>query len=353
MSTKRTTKPNLADLKAEGARMNAEPVMDGTDLVTKGMAMYGTEAREAVAKAARDTLTTSATLTKRASVLGEALAAMRSQAEADGVRFKAYAEAAALTIREAGDWTRADMDIRKAVAAIVGTVGGLSSVMVGEALGMNQTTASRAIRQAKAAEVARVTEEAREAARAEYMAEVESRGEEADAKAREAYATKAAERARAKAEREAAKVVTSAGYEMTSGRGKAGTVARKGRTVAKAAREAAESVLSLADGTVSAEEVETLAATLTLMAEEARALVESIRAEEAKRQAEAMAAEAAKMAERQAKAAERGDKAVTKRLASALASVGFGSIEEAEAMLGAEAVSKFREAAERATLAAA
>lgn len=273
-----------------------------------------TTTREAVTLAAKATLASAATMTKRAAVLADALAALRAEAEASGATFRQYVTLAAEAIREAGDWTKADAEARKAVAVIAGTSGGLSSVMVAEAVGLSQSTASRVIRAAKAATVTEATEAAKAEAEAAALADGAT---EREAKAK---ATEAAKAAKAKAEREASRVIARSGVAMTSGRGTEATRKRSGRSVLAALTEAtkADALAALADGTVSADDLRSLAATLAGMAERVAEAAPTVAEREAEREAakaaeaEAKATEraereAAKVAEREAKAAERAE----------------------------------------------
>src|SRR5690349_9441643 len=106
----------------------------------------------AVTAASKAVLASAVTLTRRTAALALALSTMRGAAEAGDVPFRQYVTEATEAIREGGDWSRAGTEVREAVAVIAGTTGGLSSVMVAEAIGVSQSTASRAIRKAKAAE---------------------------------------------------------------------------------------------------------------------------------------------------------------------------------------------------------
>jgi len=270
---------------------------------------------EAVTAAAKATLSSAVTLTKRTSGLGEALAAMLAATEAESVTFADYARAAAAAIAEAGDWTRADTEIRKAVAAIAGTVGRLSSVVVADAIGLSQSTASRAIREAKRAEVTWRAERAAEAAAEEVRTKAADQGHDTGAAEVTQAAEEAARRARAeeteRAEAEAAAIVTAAGYVMASGRGTGRTVGRKGKAVARSAAEVVANVAALADGTVSAEELRALAESLAKAAEQAAALVDTLtKAEEEAAEAAAAEEQAAakvKAEEEAAKAARRAE----------------------------------------------
>lgn len=334
-----------------------------------------TTEREAVTVAAKATLASAVTLTKRAATLAEALATLQAKAEAVGT-FRQYVTLATEALQAAGDWTKADTEARKAVAVIAGTSGGLSSVMVAEAVGLSQSTASRVIRQAKAVTVA----EATEAAKAEATERAEADGL---TKAEAAKAGReAAEAAKAKAEREASRVITRSGLTLQSGRAANGTTTRKGASVAKALTEATttEALTALADGTVAADDLRALAATLAGMAERIAEAAPSVAEREAERvaaeaaEAEAKATEraereAAKATEREAKATERAEakakreaakaeakaeretKAEAKRVRPLLA-VTMGD-EAVAALTDREAITRARIVAEAATLALA
>lgn len=288
--------------------------------------------REAVTKAAGSVLASAVTLTKRSATLADALAALRTKAEAVGT-FRQYVTVAAEAIRAAGDWTKADAEARKAVAVIAGTSGGLSSVVVAEAVGLSQSTASRVIRAAKAATVTEATEAARTEAEAAALADGAT---EREAKAK---ATEAAKAAKAEAEREASRVIARSGVAMTSGRGDGATRKRSGRSVLAALTEAtkADALAALADGTVTADDLRALAATLAGMAERVAEAAPTVAEREAERVAEAEAAEAAKAAERATKAAEREAAKAAKATERAEAKAKRDAEREAKAKAKAEA----------------
>jgi len=271
----------------------------------------------AVAEAARITLNGAVTLTKRSEALGESLSTMREAADTEGITFAAYAKAAEKAIREAGDWSRASDETRKAVAVIAGTTGGLSSVMVANALGLSQSTASRAIRAAKAVTV----REAGQRAADEALAS----GADKSA-AREA--AKAAEKA---AEKEAARVITRTGLVVTSGRGSNATTARTGSSVAKSLTDSIASLASLTDGTVSAADLQTLAASLSEAAATVAGLVDDAARREALEAEKAEKEAAEKEAAREAKAAEKAAEKAEKEAAREAAKAARESEREAKA----------------------
>lgn len=333
-----STKTNVADTKASQAKSADAEAFLGTILPT--------EAAE-VTKAAKATLSTAKTLATRSGHLGDTLAAMLAKAEADGVTFADYAKAASFAIAAAGDWEMADADIRKAVAAIAGTRGRLSSVMVAEAVGLSQSTANRAIRAAKAAHVDAEAAKAAEAVIADAMA---AGHDSTDAEV--IAAAKAAEAdAKAKATAEAEAIVTAAGYVTTSGRGSNATTpgrVSKGASVAKSLAADLAKVDTLADGTVSAEALATLAADMLAKAEALAAKVAVVKAAETEAakvaEAEAKAAEAAeaaKAADAEAKAVAKATKAEARRVRPIVAAVIGG---EATANLSdAEVVERARD----------
>ncbi|NYI76635.1 hypothetical protein [Nocardioides panzhihuensis] len=276
------TNTNAADVKADQV---------ATDNATALLGAILPDQSAAVTKAAKSILSTAKTLATRAANLGDALAEMHAAAESNGHTFRDYATAAHDAIVAAGDWSVVDLDTRKAIAAMVGTRGRLSSVMVADALSLSQSTANRVIRAAKSDHVDQVAE----AAAAAVIAEAADQGHDTNAAEVVEAAEAAAESARVAAAAEADQVVTSSGYVTTSGRGDNATRAAKGSSVAKSLASTLAKVEALADGTVEAADVATLSAALIAAGEALAARVDGIRETvETKRRAEAAAnAEAA------------------------------------------------------------